>query len=181
MYLVYLSCKPSGTDHKSDYFLFSGREMWDKTHAAIFLALAVGGQLSVFSARTHKFFFSRRPGYCLMTAVFGAFLVNLVLGTTNMLWDSGQRGLEAQETAIIVGFLVASFFVKDLLKVVVYSLLEYDPFKSWQEEEIQTETMQRRANRHMSLYGTTDSVRISSQPSIRASRDLHNEICRNSQ
>lgn len=177
VYLVYVSCKPSGDDHKSNFFLFSGREMWDKTHAAVFLALAVGGQLSVFAARTHKFFFSRRPGYCLMIAVFGAFLVNLVLGSTNALWTGGQKGLSVEETAILVGYLVASFFVKDMVKVVAYSLVEYDPFRSWKEEEVGREQAMRVNARRMSMYGTLDANRISQNDTIRASREMYRSIC----
>jgi len=181
VYLVYVSCKPSGEDNTSSSLLFNGREMWNKTHAATFLALAVGGQLSVFAARTHKFFFSRRPGYCLMTAVFGAFLINLVLGSTDALWTGDQRGCEVKETAIIVGYLMASFLLKDLLKVIAYSLLQYDPFKSWQEEEVGRQTNQRTAARQMSIYGTLDPERISANASVRSTRELYRSISRSSE
>ena len=34
--------------------------------ACVYISLGMGGQFSVYAARTHKFFFSRRPGYALL-------------------------------------------------------------------------------------------------------------------
>ena len=127
--------------------------MWDKTHAAVFLALAVGGQLSVFAARTHKFFFSRRPGYCLAISVFGGFLVNLLLASHDWLWVNGQEGLSWEETGRVLLYLLISFIVKDLLKVAAYSMVAYDPFMDWKEHDVSSN--QSRINaRKRTIFGT---------------------------
>lgn len=56
----------------------------------IFFALSLGGQSTVFAARTRSFFFSRRPGKLLASAYLFAQIVSLIL---SLVWPLGG-GLE---------------------------------------------------------------------------------------
>lgn len=157
-YLVYASLSSGKDNQGGPRLIFEGlAPMGNKSHAAVYLALAVGGQLSVFAARTHKFFFSRRPGYCLAVSVFGGFLVNLMLGSHNWLWIGGQEGLSWEETGRILLYLVISFVVKDLLKVAAYSMVAYDPFMDWKEHDVSSNTTRINA-RKRTIFGTLNDM-----------------------
>jgi len=133
----------------------------------IYMSLGMGGQFSVYAARTHKFFFSRRPGYALGSMSTVAQIINMLLGVYWFIPGSDMEGLGWKRAGILLGFLLLTFLVKDLAKVIVYALLEYEP-ANFNEARARRELI-----RKLNLYGTGDDGELEK---IRSAKHQHQRL-----
>ena len=132
--------------------------------ACVYISLGMGGQFSVYAARTHKFFFSRRPGYALLLMSGLAQFLNLMLGVYWFFPGSDVSGVGWKRAFIMIGFLLLTFVIKDICKVIVYALMEYEPANF-------NETRKRRELiRKLNLYGTADEEQVEK---LRSARHQH--------
>jgi len=130
------SCDPEcpGFDHKNlscgDYTGFS------ELITVVYMALSIGGQLTVYVARTKHSFWSRRPGYTLLTASAFAQITTTLL---SVYWPLSFKisAYVAQKSIIMYGigwkmagfiwiYAVIFFLVEDLVKVYFYYSVDND-------------------------------------------------------
>ena len=113
----------------------------------IYLALSVGGQLTVFVSRTRHSFWSRRPGYSLLVACIGAQICATLMSVyipislridsyVGIASKSSKSGFEATEVIIkgidwkmaayVWVYSIIVFFISDLAKVYFYYAVDND-------------------------------------------------------
>lgn len=117
----------------------------DQVQALIYLQLSLSGQLTVFSARTRGWFFSRAPGRPLVLAFFVAQLCSTILAVYPLgelqpmlgLACSGSNGVCQPGSYTINGwngwkyagfawcYCLIVFIIQDVVKVIAYHVLDY--------------------------------------------------------
>lgn len=120
----------------------------------MFLVLCLSSQFSVFACRVDGWFFSRRPGYVLMTIIFSEmFFTSIVAAFFRDFpyWDTNPGGNLVRLTGLtgnyvgigwLFGFIV--FACMELGKMVTYRLLEVYDEKEIKKEKILHEQEERR-------------------------------------
>jgi len=118
---------------------------WSEAVCVIYMCLSVGGQLTVYIARTKHSFWSRRPGYTLMAASAFAqiastflavywpvqFKISAAVGIANA---AGQvvsspvvmKGIGWEMAGIVWGYCIGFFLLEDLIKVYFYYAVDND-------------------------------------------------------
>jgi H+-transporting ATPase len=119
---------------------------WSELMTVIYLALSVGGQLTVFVSRTRHSFWSRRPGYALLVACIGAqicatlisvylpysFKIDSYVGITDQ--SSGgftsievvMNGIDWKMAGFVWAYSAVMFVVSDFAKVYFYYSMDND-------------------------------------------------------
>ena len=88
-------------------------------------------------------------------------VINFILGVYWFIPGSDMSGLGWRRCGILLGYLLMTFLVKDVAKVIVYALMEYEPANF-------NETRARRALiRKLNLYGTADEEQVEKLRSAR--------------
>jgi len=113
---------------------------WSEAICVVYMCLSVGGQLTVYIARTKHSFWSRRPGYTLMTASAFAQICSTFLAVywpikfkiTAAIGINGQsqavimKGIGWEMAGIVWGYCLLFFFIEDLIKVYFYYAIDND-------------------------------------------------------
>jgi len=135
-------CPGYSADHKTcgEYF------GWSEAITVIYMCLSVGGQLTVYIARTKHSFWSRRPGFALMTASFVAVATATILSVywpvnfdidayvgIKVSGDSKSHpvrvvmhGIGWKMAGIIWGYCLGLFLLEDLIKVYFFYAVDND-------------------------------------------------------
>jgi len=107
--------------HQGSFFdtYFGARELtYKQVMCIIYLKVSISDFLTVFSARTHGFFFSRKPGGLLLSAACFATFVSTMLAR---FWPfSDMEGITWKWCGITWGFCIVWFLIQDFFKVILY-------------------------------------------------------------
>eukprot|EP00762_Andalucia_godoyi_P004386 ANDGO_08214.mRNA.1 Plasma membrane ATPase 1 len=114
--------------------------------AIIYLQIALMNQMTVFIARTHKNFLSRRPGYALLTAVLTQMVVTTFFA---VLWpfESGMKGCSVRAAALVWFFSLSALLLQDAVKLMIYEIMNEKSNKERKEE------LQARNRRALTMSG----------------------------
>lgn len=110
---------------RSSALFYSDALSREELRALVYLALAMGSQLTIFVVRTRTLFFARRPGVGLVAAVaVSAVVATLVSVFCNESVMVGFRGVVAADAACTVCVVLVAFLVKDVVKFAVLAAFE---------------------------------------------------------
>ena len=88
----------------------------------IYLKVSISDFLTVFSARTRSFFFTRRPGTPLLIAAVVALGTSTLLGRYWFL-ENGLEQIDWHTIGILWAYCFVWFLIQDIAKVLFYKLL----------------------------------------------------------
>ncbi|GAB9471815.1 Plasma-membrane proton-efflux p-type atpase [Globisporangium polare] len=99
-----------------------GNLPYDQVMMMMYLKISLSDFMTVFTARTEGFFFSRTPGRLLASAAIFATIISTLLA---IFWPfTEMEAISPKLAAFVWGYCIIWFFVQDLGKVVLVYLLE---------------------------------------------------------
>jgi H+-transporting ATPase len=127
----------------------------------MYLKISISDFLTVFAARTRGFFFERRPGYALATALIVATGTSTIFSLTASLHDAAptswnaagvMQALGSRPMAVLATwiFCLIFFFIQDLIKIVTYAI--WDRLYPEHEERLEDLTRKNTAGRALANY-----------------------------
>jgi H+-transporting ATPase len=104
---------------------YLGRNMFqlppEQVQSLLFLKLAVAGHLTIFLTRTRGPFWSSRPSAILLLSA----LSTKLLATLVVVYGWFMAPLEWRAAALVWAYALVAFVITDLMKVLVYKLLDH--------------------------------------------------------
>ncbi len=109
----------------SSALFYSDELSREELRALVYLALAVGSQLTIFVVRTRTLFFARRPGVGLLVAVgVSALVATLISVFCNETVMVGFQGVVVADAACTILVVILSFLLKDAAKFAVLAAFD---------------------------------------------------------
>jgi len=95
---------------------------YGKAQTVVFLNLCISDIITVFSARTKSWFFSRKPALALFLAFIFAVTATSMVST--LVSFGGMEPISAYSMGIIWIYVLIWFVIRDALKLIAYKLIE---------------------------------------------------------
>ena len=112
-------------DHSHLWTHFKLQKMtYGQVMMIIYLKVSISDFLTVFSARTRSFFFTRRPGTPLLVAAVVALGVSTLLGRYWFL-ENGLEQIDWRTIGILWAYCFVWFLIQDIVKVLFYKFLDF--------------------------------------------------------